>query len=149
VTIKTSYFVDFEAEINYYETSNIYNGICKISRSKELLILQTSKNFRHVGLVGVGWCGTGGKNKTTMLARTAKMGLRPRAMAPFSRMMSGKADAALDKNRIVNFKIYRFNPDESSEPHIQTYPVNMAECGEQSSVCFWGMLPRVVLLRPR
>merc|ERR1711871_758055 len=70
-----------------------------------------------------------GRGRTTMLARSVKMGLRPRAMAPFSRMLSGKASAAFDKNRVVNFKIYRFNPDESAEPHIQTYPVNMAECG--------------------
>ena len=67
-----------------------------------------------------------------MLARTMKMGMRPRSMAPLARMMSGKADAAMDKNRIVNFKVYRFNPDESSEPHIQTYPVNMAECGKHT-----------------
>jgi succinate dehydrogenase (ubiquinone) iron-sulfur subunit len=42
---------------------------------------------------------------------------------------SGASDLKLDSKNIVNFKIYRWNPDVGGKPRIQTYPINKTECG--------------------
>jgi len=60
-----------------------------------------------------------------MLTRT---GLRM-AGSVRSRLLSGKAAPAAAASEIVNFKIYRFNPEESPEPKVETFPVDMSECG--------------------
>jgi succinate dehydrogenase (ubiquinone) iron-sulfur subunit len=38
-------------------------------------------------------------------------------------------ETAAVNSKIKNFKIYRFDPDVDTKPHITTYPVNVNECG--------------------
>lgn len=34
-----------------------------------------------------------------------------------------------EKNNIVHFKIYRWDPEKNQKPYLSTYPVNLNECG--------------------
>jgi succinate dehydrogenase (ubiquinone) iron-sulfur subunit len=64
-----------------------------------------------------------------MFSRVLRRTLRPAPSA--RRAFSGDlklADAA-PKPSIHHFKIYRWDPDQSQEPYISTYPVDMNECG--------------------
>jgi succinate dehydrogenase (ubiquinone) iron-sulfur subunit len=57
------------------------------------------------------------------------------------RSFSSAAEAASRKSPITNivststgpqiksFKIYRWSPDSNSSPHLQTYEINLSECG--------------------
>ncbi len=47
-----------------------------------------------------------------------------------SRMTEGKTWSAKGaKGEVRNFRVYRWNPDDEANPHVDTYEVDMAECG--------------------
>ena len=67
----------------------------------------------------------------TMLARTALRRVAAAArVRPACANFSGAAAAADDNSaHLKTFKIYRYNPDTQSAPHLQDYVINTKECG--------------------
>ena len=48
------------------------------------------------------------------------------------RLLSSAGELKVDlpkKANIHHFKIYRYDPEEKQKPYIQTYPVDMNNCG--------------------
>jgi len=73
------------------------------------------------------------------VARRAAAALRAPAAKPLALRLSARAlstdlktDAAGEKKapgKIKYFKIYRYNPETDQKPHMQTYPIDLDDCG--------------------
>lgn len=61
-------------------------------------------------------------------SRFAVRGLNQALVQPFSAQPDLK-NAAPAAAKIKNFKIYRWNPEENKKPFLQTYPIDLTECG--------------------
>jgi succinate dehydrogenase/fumarate reductase iron-sulfur protein len=59
---------------------------------------------------------------------SALVSTRPH-LSGIARRTMASASASASGNNVKTFKIYRYNPDTNDEPRLQTYGVDMDECG--------------------
>lgn len=80
-----------------------------------------------------------------IVARGAFNASRPRTLARTFATSSARGQAVPTEKPVLNkqFKIYRWNPDEpAKKPELQTYNINLNECGPM--VCTFFPCGRVV-----
>ena len=53
-----------------------------------------------------------------------------------SKMTKGKVWNKPEGKKVRKFEVYRWNPDDTENPHVDTYHLDMAQCAVESGVHF-------------